>query len=149
MALNTINQTNSFLYLCLICIWRSITHLVFFYITVSAMIIFISQNEYMLSQEYKELRQQISKSDRTMSQNIKGIYLLNFFLFQYFYGPAARHWVFPMSIHTSAQPPFDFHPSSTPVILSLVFPLVHIFYKNFLHCWNVVFKLSKYLVIIT
>jgi hypothetical protein len=44
------------------------------------MIIFISQNEYMLSQEYKELRQQISKSDRTMSQNIKGIYLLNFFM---------------------------------------------------------------------
>ena len=70
----------------------------FFNITVTAMISFISQNEYKLSQEYQELRQQISKSDRTMSQNIKGIYLLNFFLFQYFYGPAARHCVFPMSI---------------------------------------------------
>jgi len=46
-----------------------------FYITVSATIIFISQNEYKLSQEYQELRQKNYKSDRTMSQNIRGIYL--------------------------------------------------------------------------
>jgi hypothetical protein len=35
----------------------------------------------MLSQEYQELRQQISNSDRTMSQNIRGIYLHKKFIF--------------------------------------------------------------------
>ena len=83
----------------------------FFNITVSAMIIFISQ-------EYQELRQQISKSDRTMSQNIRGIYLHKKFIFLPFNSPATRHWedirFYPSPFHTYAHPPFDFHPSSPP-----------------------------------
>ena len=73
------------------------------------MIIFNSQNEYMLSQEYQILEQKMSKSDRTMSQNIRGIYLHKNFLFQYFYDPAARYWVIPMSLYASTQPVLDFH----------------------------------------
>ena len=90
----------------------------FFYITVTAMISFISQNEYKLSQEYQELRQQISNSDRTMSQNIRGIYLHKKFIFLPFNSPATRHWedimFYPSPFHTYAHPPFDFHPSSPP-----------------------------------
>jgi hypothetical protein len=82
------------------------------------MISFISQNEYQLSQEYQELRQQISKSDRTMSQNIRGIYLHKKFIFLPFNSPATRHWedirFYPSPFHTYAHPPFDFHPSSPP-----------------------------------